>query len=309
MSNLQNSPLGVRGKKYKGVVVPTVTPLTSNYQLDEAAVERMFQHFYASNAQPFILGTTGEAASIATNIKKQFVQKAAVIKKQGSLLYVGISSNCLDESIELSNHAAEVGADVVVATIPSYYALTELQTKSYFETLANKSPLPMIIYNIPATTHVSLPLEWLDVLSHHPNVVAAKDSERSDERLMQSIALWKDREDFSHFVGWAARSAKALLLGSDGIIPSTGNVVASIYKTLFEAVTNGDETTANAMQQLSDDIGAVYQGGKTLGESLWALKVLMHSKGLCEPYVMPPLQGMSENEKQSLLEKFELIKY
>nr|MCU0323098.1 dihydrodipicolinate synthase family protein [Chitinophagaceae bacterium] len=200
MSNLHNSPLGVRGlKKYKGVVVPTVTPLTSNYQLDEAAVEKMFQHFYASNVEPFILGTTGEAASIATNIKKQFVQKAAAIKKQGSLLYFGISSNCLEESIELSNHAAEVGADVVVATIPSYYALTELQTKTYFETLANKSLLPMIIYNIPATTHVSLPLEWLDMLSHHPNIVAAKDSERSDERLEQSVALWKDREDFSHF--------------------------------------------------------------------------------------------------------------
>ena len=83
--------------------MPTVTPLTSNYQLDEAAVEKMFQHFYASNAQPFILGTTGEAASIATTIKKQFVQKAAAIKKQGSLLYVGISSNCLENTVATIN--------------------------------------------------------------------------------------------------------------------------------------------------------------------------------------------------------------
>lgn len=310
MSDVQNSPLGARGlKKYKGVVVPTVTPLNSNFQLDEAAVEKLFQHFYASNVEPFILGTTGEAASIATSIKKQFIKKAASIKQQNSLLYVGISANCFDESIDLAHYSADAGADVLVATIPSYYALTETQTKTYFETLANKSPLPIIIYNIPATTHVSLPLDWLDALSYHPNIVAAKDSERSDERLEQSIALWKDRQDFSHFVGWAARSAKALLLGSDGIIPSTGNVVASIYKTLVEAVAKGDEATAYAMQQLSDDIGAIYQGGKTLGESLWALKVLMQSKGLCEPYVMPPLQGMSEVEQKSLLEKFTLISY
>jgi dihydrodipicolinate synthase/N-acetylneuraminate lyase len=296
-------------KKYKGVVVPTVTPLTDNFQLDEHAVEKIFEHFYSNNAEPFILGTTGEAASIPINIKKQFIKKAASIKKQGTLLYTGISSNCFDESIELANYAAEVGADVVVATIPSYYALTEIQTKKYFETLADKSPLPVIIYNITATTHVSLPLDWLNELSYHNNIVAAKDSERSDERLEQSITLWKDRKDFSHFVGWAARSAKALLLGSDGIIPSTGNVVASIYKILIDAVVNGDEVTAYKMQQLSDDIGAVYQVNKTLGESLWALKVLMQSKGLCEPIVMPPLQSLDEAEKNSLVKKFSAIEY
>jgi len=197
----------------------------------------------------------------------------------------------------------------VVATVPSYYALTETQTKNYFTALADKSPLPVIIYNIPATTHVSLPLDWLDELSHHNNIVATKDSERSDERLEKSIALWKDRKDFSHFVGWAARSAKALLSGSDGIIPSTGNIVASIYKTLVDAVVNADEAKAYQMQQLSDAIGAVYQANKTLGESLWALKVLMQSKGLCEPFVMPPLQSLDAAEKNSLLKKFNAIEY
>jgi len=124
--NNNNTPLGDGGKKYKGVVVPTVTPLKNNFQLDEAAVEKMFQHFYASDVEPFILGTTGETASFSMGFKKQFIQKAAAIKKPGTLLYAGISSNCLDESIELANYAAEVGADILVATIPSYYALTEL---------------------------------------------------------------------------------------------------------------------------------------------------------------------------------------
>lgn len=305
----KNTPLGDGGKKYKGVVVPAVTPLTSSLQLDEYAVEKMFQHFYDSDVAPFILGTTGEASSFSLAFKKQFIQKAGSIKKAGTLLYTGISSNCFDESVELANISADAGADVVVATIPSYYALTEKQTKTYFESLADRSPLPVIIYNIPATTHFSLPLDWLDELSYHSNIVAAKDSERSDERLQQSIALWKDRSDFSHFVGWAARSAQALLAGSDGIIPSTGNVVASIYKTLIDAVKSGDKTTAYQMQQLSDDLGAVYQGGKTLGESLWALKVLMQSKNLCEPFVMPPLQAMDNDEKDNLLKKFSAIAY
>lgn len=294
-------------KKYTGVVVPAVTPLNEKFQLDEKAVENIFHHFYQNNLAPFILGTTGEAASFSINTKKQFIKKAGSIKKPSTALYVGISSNCLEESIDLANYAASSGADVVVATIPSYYALTELQIKKYFETIAENSPLPLIIYNIPATTHVSLSLSILNDLSYHENIVAAKDSERSDERLTESIKLWKDRADFSHFVGWAARSAQALIEGSDGIIPSTGNVEAGIYKKMWHAVQNGDNATAFAMQKLSDDLGAVYQAGKTLGESLWALKVLMQSIGLCEEFVMPPLQSMEQGQKQILLSRFQEI--
>jgi len=64
------------------VVVPTVTPLTDSFQLDEHAVEKMFEHFYSNNAEAFILGTTGEAASLSLNIKKQFIKKAASIKNR-----------------------------------------------------------------------------------------------------------------------------------------------------------------------------------------------------------------------------------
>jgi 4-hydroxy-tetrahydrodipicolinate synthase len=295
-------------KKYSGVIVPAVTPVTVDYQLDEQAIEKIFQHFYINDAAPFILGTTGEAASFSTSFKKQYIKKAAAVKKPSSLLYVGISSNCLEESIDLANYAAEVGAEVVVSTIPSYYALTEKQIRNYFETLANQSPLPVIIYNIPATTHISLPLNILNDLSYHENIVAAKDSERSDERLAQSIALWKDRKDFSHFVGWAAKSADALLNGTDGIIPSTGNLVASIYKKMLDAVKAGDATTALAMQKWSDDLGAVYQAGKTLGESLWALKYLMQEEGLCADYMMPPLSAMHDEEKKLLLKNYRAIK-
>ena len=235
-------------KKYSGVIIPTVTPLTASFALDVTALEKMFAHFYAHDALPFILGTTGEAASFSIAFKINFLQEAGKLKKPNTLLYAGISSNCIEESIALAAAAKDAGVDVVVATIPNYYALTEEQTIHYFETLANASALPLIIYNIPATTHVSLSLNVIDTLSKHPNIVGCKDSERSDERLAQSLHLWKDRKDFSFFVGWAARSAPALLAGADGIIPSTGNVVASIYKKMIDAVTNGDKNTAQAMQ-------------------------------------------------------------
>ncbi len=299
-----NSPLGVGGKKYKGIIVPAVTPLTASFQLDEAAVEKIFANFYQNDISPFILGTTGESASLSGKIKLEYLKAAAKNKKAGSVLYAGISSNVLDESAEFAKLCADNAVDAVAATLPSYYALKDGQMLKYFEDLADAIPLPMIIYNIPATTHMSIPLEVIDELSMHPNIVAVKDSERSEERLMKSLELWKDRRDFGHFLGWASKSALALIGGSDGLIPSTGNVAPEIYSAMWKAFVDKDFKEVYAMQQLSDKYGDIYQADRTLGESLWALKILMKERDLCEAVVMPPLQAMDDSEAKKLKQAF-----
>jgi dihydrodipicolinate synthase/N-acetylneuraminate lyase len=295
-------------KKYSGVIVPTVTPLTSNYKLDHAAVEKMFNNFYNNNVMPFIIGTTGESASLPTEVKKDFIDVATKLKKPETVLYAGIASNVFQESVELAKYCFDKGIDVVAANLPSYYALSNEQIKKYFEQLAGAVPGPLIIYNIPATTHMSIPLSIIEELSHHPNIVGTKDSERSEERLQQSLALWSKREDFSHFLGWAAKSADALINGTDGLIPSTGNLHPSIYNEMVQAVDANEHAKAYDLQRISDVLGDLYQKGRTLGESLWALKFLMRQAGLCEPHVMPPLQPLSADEEQKLVSAFNEIK-
>lgn len=287
-------------KKYQGIVVPLVTPLTEGYALDKAAVERMIINLQASEAMPFVLGTTGESSSLPISVKKAYVYEAARLKTADTILYAGISSNCLEESVEFANYCFDQGVDAVAATLPSYYALSESQMKQYFEQLADQLNGPLIIYNIFATTRMSIPLQAVDELSYHPGIVGIKDSERSTERLHEALTLWADRPDFSHFMGWAARSADALLRGSDGLVPSTGNLFPAIYRDMLKAVQEGDEEKAYSCQNQSDAFGHLYQSGKTLGESLWALKVLMQEYNLCGTTVMPPLQSLSAREERDL---------
>ena len=294
-------------KQYKGIIVPAITPLTAALTLDENAVEKIFSRFYQYDISPFILGTTGESASLPDAVKKDYVVAAAQHKKPGSILFAGISSNVVEESIHFAKFCADNSVDAVAATLPSYYALSEGQMKSYFENLANAIPLPLVIYNIPATTHMSIPLSVIDELSHHHNIIATKDSERSDERLNQSLALWKHREDFGHFLGWAAKSADALFGGSRGLIPSTGNLFPEVYSIMYDAVKEGNRDKAYEMQALSDLYGNLYQSSRTLGESLWALKVLMKELRLCESVVMPPLQPQSKEEERKLVESLKSI--
>src|SRR5215203_5631019 len=109
-------------KKYSGVVVPAVTPLTKGLQLDREAVERIFDLFRKHKVQPFIMGTTGEGPSLVFSLKLEFLALAGRLKKEGDILYAGISSTVFLESVALAKKSFDHGADVVVATLPSYYA-------------------------------------------------------------------------------------------------------------------------------------------------------------------------------------------
>ncbi|MDQ3843454.1 MAG: dihydrodipicolinate synthase family protein, partial [Bacteroidota bacterium] len=224
------------------------------------------------------------------------------------VLYAGISSNCMEESVSLAKFSFDAGADVVVATLPSYYLLTESEMCNYFEQLADRMRGPLIIYNIPSTTHMSIPLNVIDELSYHENIVGLKDSERNEERLKDSSQRWSRREDFSFFSGWAAKSAATLLGGGDGVVPSTGNLYPGLYRELYKAAQEGNIEKTEELQNLSDLLGELYQKDRILGQSLWALKVLMQEVGLCQSYVMPPLQRQSEEEANRLRQQLQEMK-
>ena len=296
-------------KRYHGVVVPLVTPLTHKFKLDDEAVEELLDLMNDCSHMPFILGTTGEASSLPLSVKHDYIKKVTLLKKKYQVLYAGIGSNCLEDSVELANYCFDAGIDVVVATLPSYYNLTEDQVMRYFEDLANAIPGHLMIYNIPSTTHMSIPLTLIDRLSHHEKIAGIKDSERSEERMKQSLQLWAKRADFSYLIGWAAKSVEALLNGADGIVPSSANLDPTLYQFLDGCLLNGDIETAKKIQRQSDDIGNVYQSGKTLGESLAALKVLMNHLKICQPFVMPPLQRLSAEEEKKLIAAYEVLRH
>ncbi len=287
-------------KKYSGVVVPMITPVHSDLTIDMASAEKLVAYLTNNGTAPFILGTTGESASIGRSEKKKLVEATVKAASGKSVVYAGISSNAIMDSIEDAHHYHDLGADVFVATMTSYYPADADQMVRYFTMLADKVPAPLIIYNIPATTHVSIPLDVIELLSKHPNIVGFKDSERSFERLETSISLWKDRSDFSFLSGWAAQSLRALQLGADGIIPSTGNLAPKLYETLCKSVKEGNMRDAENAQLKADKISEIYQKDRTLSYSLPALKVMMSAFGLCQSCMLPPMFQLAADDEQNI---------
>lgn len=283
--------------KYSGVIVPMVSPFGNNFSVDKIAVKTIVNSFVLNEIKPFIIGTTGEGVSMSANQKNDLV-KATVRAASGKQpVLAGISGNSIFTSIEEGKVFADIGVSALVATLPNFYPMDASQMTTWFEVIANSVPLPLFIYNIPATTHHSVPLEVIEKLSYHPNIIGVKDSERNQERLDDSLKLWKDRNDFLFLVGWAAMSTYGLENGASGIIPSTGNLCPELFQQLYQAVKNGNTELANELQLHTDQISTLYQKGRNLSHSLAALKVLMSMKNLCGTQVMPPLFKMTAQEE------------
>lgn len=295
----------MKEKKYKGVVVPMVTPVTKEGALDTAAVERIITFFVEAGVSPLLMGTTGEGNSVSQADGLLFVETAVKAAQKRITIYAGLTGNCFSEQLKQAEAYTNAGADVIVATLPTYYALTPEQMENYYRTLADSIQGPLMMYNILATTHMSIPVDVIQRLADHPNIVGLKDSERDLERMAQCIEIAKGCEDFCYFCGWAAQSAHSLELGGDGIVPSTGNYVPDMFQQLYEAAVKGDMDTANRLQDETNEIAKIYQKDRTLGQSLTALKVMMQSKGLCEPWMLMPLTRLSDEEEQTIKLKIE----
>jgi 4-hydroxy-tetrahydrodipicolinate synthase len=288
-------------KKYSGVVVPMMTPFTAQHTVDAAAVHTLVNHLIDHQTQPFILGTTGEAASIPFSERKRTVVETVKAVNKRTLLYAGIPGNSLADAVEEGKQYYDLGVDVLVATMPSYYPVAPDQMLRYFEALATQLPCPLIIYNIPATTHLSIPLAVIDQLSQHPNIVGLKDSEKGVERIAEATALWKNRSDFSYLLGWALMSRQAIEQGADGIVPSSGNLAPAVYRKLYDAAVSGDTAAAIQAQEKGDQVSALYQQNRILSHSLAAFKAMLAAYRLCGPDVLPPLYRLPATEEQQLM--------
>ncbi|MGA3065445.1 MAG: dihydrodipicolinate synthase family protein [Tepidisphaeraceae bacterium] len=278
---------------FSGVVVPMISPFTPEGRVDATAAAGLVQRLIGAGVHGiFVLGTTGESASMSWQQKRQMVEAAASAVHAAPrrvALYAGISGNSLRESLDAAAEWRELGADALVAHPPYYFPITDSMQEAYFAKLADSLPLPLLLYNIPQTTHVSIPLEAVGRLSRHPNIIGIKDSQRDLPRFTRLIEQYRN-ENFRVLCGSISQALQCLRLGAHGLVPSTANFAPEIYVAMYNAANAGNWPDAEELQTRSLEQSARYQQGVTLGESIAALKAIMAEQKICSAAVLPPLQ-------------------
>ena len=276
--------------QYQGVVVPMVSPFTANGRIDEPSVKRLVDYLAGAGvAGIFPLGTTGESTSIHIDDKRVLIEMTVKHAAKRSMVYAGISSNCLRESVEMSQFAKQAGVDAVVAHPPSYFPLNDREIETYMFKLADASALPLVLYNIPQTTKSNIPIDTVLKLSKHANVVALKDSSPDRERIESVIKSCGGRGGFPVLLGNSSLFTPGLKAGGVGIIPSGAHIVGPDYQQLFEAAMKDEWTLVEQLQVKTDAECAAYLKGNSIAQGLAALKAILNQRGVCTRYVLPPL--------------------
>jgi 4-hydroxy-tetrahydrodipicolinate synthase len=223
-------------------------------------------------------------------MRSRFACVAAERLRGRALLYVGIGDNCPANSVAAAAEAFSRGADAVVAQLPSYYPLDPDEMIAYYCSLADRIGGPLLLYNIPMTTHMSIPVDVVARLASHPRIVGFKDSENNTVRMDAIAGRLLGKKAFSLFVGVGVLSARGLLMGMDGVVPSSGNLDPRSWRSMCEAASRGDWAEAERLQSEVNRLAQVFQRGRTLGQSLAALKAAMSLLGLCGTSMLPPLR-------------------
>ncbi|MCJ7544625.1 MAG: dihydrodipicolinate synthase family protein [Phycisphaerae bacterium] len=290
-------------KRRRALIVPMVTPVTEAGELDDRGLRRVVDHLLAGGVDGvFVAGTTGESASLSVEMRSRLVASAVEKVAGRAGVYASISGNNLPESLAAAREFLAMGVDALVAHLPSYFTLSDQEQYEYFKTLLDKINGPLIIYNIPQTTNIAMTVDVLKRLADHPNAAGVKDSATDPTHLAELLKRLSRREDFTIFVGNTALASKGLSQGAAGFVPSAGNLAPTLCRHLYEAVKTADWSRAKRHQAALDALGGVYQGGRSLGQSIAALKALMHEASLCGPSVLPPLQPVNAPQRKLMLD-------
>jgi 4-hydroxy-tetrahydrodipicolinate synthase len=271
-------------------------------QLDVEAVDRVVEHLIQGGVSGlFVLGTTGEGPSLTYQMRYEMVERTCEHVKGRVPVLVGVTDTSLAESIALAEHAAACGAAAIVAAAPFYFDVSQSALEAWFRELADRSPLPVMLYNMPSCVGVTLDLEIVDALSHHPNVAGIKDSGGEWTYFQALCDKHRDRQDFVIFMGPEELLAEAVAAGANGGVCGGANLLPQVYSRLYLAAVRKDSVEiAHWKHTIADMFASVYRDDEQRMKLIPGLKLAMEECGLCSETVAPPLMAVTESHARRI---------
>ena len=273
----------------RGIYPPMVTPLSGIDELDISGLTRLIEHLIAGGVHGiFILGTTGEGPSLSHRLRRELIERTCQQVDGRVPVLVGITDTSFVESIELAQHAADHGADFVVSSVPYYMPPTQQQLMQWVRLLAEASPLPVILYDIPAMTKTGFTLETLQRAMQLENVVGFKDSSANMIRFHHLIEMVSERPDWTILVGPEELLAEAVLMGGHGGVCGGACADPGLYVDLFQAATNFDIPEVRRLHRQVRENVKRHQPDNHPTTFIRELKHTLRNMQLCDDVVAAP---------------------
>lgn len=293
-----------------GIIPPLVTPLLDNESLDIKGLERLIEHVISGGVHGiFILGTTGEFASLEHNLRKELIQKTCYFVNKRVPVLVGVSDSAFTESVNLAQFAAENGVDAVVLTPPYYFSSGQPELLEYLERIMKKIPLPLFIYNMPVHTKVMFAPETVRAAADIPGIIGMKDSSGNLTYFNQIRYLMKDEHpNFTFMIGPEELLAEFILMGGHGGVNGGANIFPRLYVDLYNASIKKDfEQIERLREKILKISTSLYNIGQYGSSYLKGLKCALSLMGICNDFMAEPFHRFRETERAKVKEILEGI--
>jgi 4-hydroxy-2-oxoglutarate aldolase len=283
-----------------GVIAPVVTTFSADTgELDVTSFTANVRAYIAAGLHGIVVaGSTGEAALLDASERGVLVSAAREMVPADRLLVVGTGAESTRACLELTRDAASRGADAVLVVAPHYYgpAMTGPALVQHYWRVADESPVPVVLYNIPKYMHFSLAPTLVAELATHQNVIGIKDS--SGNRDLFASYLNAQSPAFSVMTGNAPMFHHALTAGANGAILAVALFAPALSLEIYEAAPRGDEAAATAGQVRLSPLGATIVGEMGVA----GVKAAMDRVGLAGGPVRSPLLPLNDEQTQALAE-------
>ena len=291
-----------RKRLFSGLIPPMVTPLDAKRGLDVAGVKNMVGHLVAGGVDGiFLLGTTGEGPHLSYAVRERLVKTVcAELRSRNRTIpvLVGITETDLEDALAFAKKCKSYGAAGVVAAPPYYFKLTQAECLAWFTELADRLPLPLVIYDMPAHTDTVIEPATIARLAAHPNIVAMKDSSSVIALFNKFKIALEPLADFSLFMGPDEAMGEAVLTGAHGGVCTGANLWPRAFKAMYAAAKAGDLEKVRRYQRFTTTSSYLLYG---LGQGqigfLKGVKAALAEMGLIQNVLAAPFEPFAGKDR------------
>ncbi len=280
---------------FKGTGIALITPFNEDFTVDYVALERIVNHVIDGGADFLVaLGTTSEAPTLTAEEKKRVV--GTILKANAGRLPVmlGMGGNNTQAVIEAIKAQDFTGIQGVLSVVPYYNKPNQRGMKAHFEAIADASPVPVVVYNVPGRVGVNLQASTCVELAKHPNIIAVKEASGNLQQIMEIL---RDKPaDFDVLSGDDGITQPLMALGATGVISVAANAYTKPFDQMMNAMKEGHNEEAlklhYAMMRMNQ---LIFADGNPAG-----IKCLMSLMGLCKNVLRLPLVTVNEKVQQDI---------
>jgi len=237
--------------KLQGIFPALATPFDHNGEIYKTKVLHNVDKLNRIALSGYtVCGSTGETPLLSSAERLELMELVKQAAAPGKILIAGVGAESVHETVAIAKRAAEIGFDAALALGPFYYKtqMHRPETQAlYFRSVADRSKLPVLIYNIPQVTGYDIPAETLGELSHHPNIIGMKDSSGNLDKMRETVKAVKP--GFQILCGAGGAFYEAFQIGATGAILAIANALPYACVTIWEAFRMREEEAGKNWQE------------------------------------------------------------